>query len=169
MDLPSIGGLDLDRVKDVVSVVWDNKDDITHVLSTLPDLFDNTAKALSGAAEGISATSSALIGEGGQGGVAAIAATASKALEMVLSEINGATDMLKGLGEDLSGVPLMDAAGAKVQAGAERFTAMSEAIEMISKQLGELSGSVEKAGSSLTHAAENLAKGGQALGAFSSR
>lgn len=120
-------GIDPDRVKDVVSAVWDHKDDVaaavdfvrTHgddlvaFAGKLPQLLGSVSEFLTGAAGDARSAAAFLTGDGASGngadpdgGVKALAALAGEALDTCRKELSAARDLLDRLGDELAGVPV---------------------------------------------------------------
>lgn len=118
--LQSLAGVDVDRVKDVVSAVWDHKDevagavafvrdhgeDLVALAARLPELLAKAADGLAGAGADARAAAEFLTGEGGKGGVKALTELAGDALEACRHELSAARGLLDDLGQELDGVPI---------------------------------------------------------------
>lgn len=115
-----IAGIDADRVKDVVSAVWDHKDEVAGAVrfvrehgdelvalaAKLPELLAKAAEGLAGAGADARAAAEFLTGEGGKGGVKALAELAGDALDACRTELAAARGLLDDLGRELDGVPI---------------------------------------------------------------
>lgn len=127
-EVQGFAGLDPDRVKDVVSAVWDHKDDVASAVEfvrdhgddlvrlagKLPELLASVSEFLTGAADDARSAAGFLTGDGGShgsdggsdGGVKALAALAGQALEACRTELAAARHLLETLGDDLAAVPV---------------------------------------------------------------
>lgn len=115
-------GVDPDRVKDVVSAVWDHKDDVASAVefvrdhgddlvrlaARLPELLGSVSEFLTGAADDARGAAAFLTGDGGAegSGVKALAALAGEALDTCRRELASARDLLDKLGDELADVPI---------------------------------------------------------------
>lgn len=116
----SFAGLDAGRVADVISAVWEHRDDVAGAIefvrdhgddlvrlaARLPELLAATADFLTGAATDARSAATFLTGEGGSGGVKALTGAAGSALDTCREELTGATAMLNRLGDELAGIPI---------------------------------------------------------------
>jgi len=175
--------LDSAKVQDVVSAVWDHKDDVGAAVTfvrdhgdelmalagRLPELFAAASTALSQAAGDTRTAAQFLTGRGGDasGGVKALSALAGDALDTCRHELTSAKDMLDGLASDLAGLPLIGgAAGQKLSDGAARFDAVGVQLAAVAEQLRTIGGLVDQAGAGLASTADRLDAGGAALATF---
>ncbi|WP_088283672.1 hypothetical protein [Kineosporia sp. A_224] len=115
-------GVDPDRVKDVVSAVWDHKDDVASAVefvrdhgddlvrlaARLPELLGSVSQFLTGAADDARGAAAFLTGDGGaeSSGVKALAALAGEALDACRRELASARDLLDKVGDELADVPI---------------------------------------------------------------
>lgn len=122
--LQAFAGIDPDRVKDVVSAVWDHKDevasavgfvrdhgdDLVRLAGRLPELLASVSQFLTGAADDARSAAGFLTGDGAggddHGGVKALAALAGEALDACRTELASARDLLDKLGDELADVPI---------------------------------------------------------------
>ena len=116
----SFAGLDAGRVADVVSAVWEHRDDVAGAIDfvrehgddlvrlagKLPELLAATADFLTGAATDARSAATFLTGEGGDGGVKALAGLAGTALDTCREELTGASQLLNRLGDELAAIPI---------------------------------------------------------------
>lgn len=119
-------GVDPDRVRDVVSAVWDHRDevaaavafvrehgdDLVALAGRLPELLGSVAEFLTGAADDARSAAAFLTGDAAAGkaveagGVKALAALAGDALDTARRELAAARGLLDRLGDELAEVPV---------------------------------------------------------------
>jgi hypothetical protein len=179
-------GIDTSKLDDVVSAVWDHKDDVAGAVSfvrdhgdellelvaRLPELLASAASALTDAATDTRATATFLTGSGltgsgeAQDGVKSLAALAGTALEACRSELADARAMLENLAGALDGVPLLGPAAKKLEDGAAHFNGVGSHLGVVAEHLRAIGGLVDQAGAGLARTADKLDSGGKALGAL---
>lgn len=185
----AFAGLDVGKLDDLVSSVWDHKDDVAGAVrfvrdhgddlialaAKLPELLASAATALGEAATDTRATASFLTGGSGGGsggsggaesGVKALAQQAGHALDACRSELNAARGMLEKLAEALHGVPLIGAAATTLQDGAAHFDGVGDQLAVVAEQLRSIGSLVDSAGEGLSRTADKLESGGRALSQF---
>ncbi len=174
-------GIDTSKLDDVVSAVWDHKDDVAGAVSfvrdhgdellelvaRLPELLASAAAALTDAAADTRATATFLTGSGdAQDGVKSLAALAGTALEACRSELADARTMMENLAGALDGLPLLGPAAKKLEDGAAHFDGVGSQLGVVADHLRAIGGLVDQAGAGLARTADKLDSGGKALGAL---
>lgn len=116
----TFAGIDSGRVAEVVSAVWEHRDDVAGAIAfvrdhgddlvrlagRLPELLAGTAEFLTEAAGDARSAAAFLTGAGGDGGVKSLTGLAGTALDACRDELTGATQLLNRLGDELAGIPI---------------------------------------------------------------
>lgn len=185
---------DMEKVVEVVNLVWNNRERFIDLVENLPEMLKNTGDNIESA--GVSAVNAShfLMGDG-KGGPSAgqLSERAATALERCFEEIERASKVMAGLGRELDEIKIpsvkpkyVDLMGNKVIGGidfdedglfenpAERLQNGSERLEEIGKELADvalnmrqLGGMLTETGKDLNNVGEKLKSSGDTLRSFS--
>lgn len=178
-----IGKLDVGKLDDLVSTVWDHKDEVADAVAfvrdhgdelialaaKLPDLLASASAALTEAAADTRATATFLTGgDQVEHGVKALAQLAGEALETCRRELDDARGAMGKLASALGDVPLIGAAAARLEDGAAHFDGVGVQLAAVAEHLRGIGDLVDRAGEGLARTADKLDGGGRALRSFGS-
>ena len=170
-----IDGLDVGKVKDVVSdlwedrekiidsanFVWDHKDEIANLVSKLPELLESTGKTMDAAGSSAVKAAGLLTGEGDGASVGSLAAGAAGALTRAQEQVESAASLLARIGDDVDKlkVPTVEpkfteVMGFDLVSGIE-FGELS-LIDEAADKLKDGSGTMTELGKDLANVAEQL-------------
>ncbi len=188
-----LGGFDdfdLDKVREVINLVWNNREKFIHLIENLPHLLDDTGESIESA--GVSAMKASVFLSGDDkdspsaGDLSDIAA---KALDRCYTELNQAAKLMDSLGRDLdkvripsfkptysevlghklmSGIDfgeegLLDNAADRLKDGSDRLEAIGKDLRLVSGNLRELGGVLTDTGKDLNNVGVQLKKSGGQL------
>jgi len=157
-----LGDLDVDRVKDVVEIVWDNKDDLLELISTLPGLLGEVGEHMQSAGDGAQRASGFLSGD-----VQDLTAKAADTLVDSQARLQAVAAALGGLGELLDEVPLIGDVGDVVSDGLKALAGVADDVESVAGQIRGLGERLGDVGGDLGGMGTSLKGGGATLAGFS--
>lgn len=165
---------DFDRVKEVVNLVWNNREKLMDLLENLPELLRDTGESIESAGESAVKASNFLAGDDGAN-AGEMSKLASKALDSCTKEVAAAARIMASLGDELDAIRIpsikpkyIDVLGSKVVGGldfgeegimdnaAERLKNGAERLTDISSDLQKVSVNIRELGSALTEAGKDL-------------
>lgn len=185
--IQAFAGLDAGRVKDVVSAVWDSKDEVAGAVAfvrdhgdeildlvrKLPEYLSLTSKALTDAAEDVAGAAAFLTGGPGPagkrtGGVLAVTQAAGEALDACRHELSDAKTLLDRVGAEFAKVPIpsvepkySEVMGVRIISGLELGD--DKLLASASERMGEIASRFDGVGERLAEVAEQLRKLGAAV------
>lgn len=190
MDLGKlVGGMDLEKTKDVVDLIWDNKerlgdlfevlgdnkDSVLRLLGALPALLESVGGGVESAGDGALRAAHVLVGEDAKGGATALLGQGATALDACREQLADAASLLGKVAEELAdiGMPDIDAkytevVGLKVIKGLDIstkpvFAGPAERIGAGSTALAGVSGQLEALAGNMRELGDVLAGAGKEL------
>lgn len=157
-----LGGLDVDRVTEVVDLVWDNKDDLLELLSKLPGLLSDAGEQMQAAGDGAQRASGFLSGD-----VQELTTRAADTLEDSQKQLEAVADALKGVGDILDKVPLMGDLGDTLGDGLKALAGVADNVEGVAGTIRGLGDRLGDVGGDLDGMGESLKGGGATLASLS--
>jgi hypothetical protein len=117
-----VSGMDLEKTKDVVDLVWDNKDRLSDLMDVLGDNKDNLIKLLGAlpallesvgggvesAGQGALRAATVLVGEDAKGGATALLGQGASALDSCREQLADAASLLGKVSEELADIAVPD-------------------------------------------------------------
>ena len=159
-DLPDLPGADVERLRVVIEVVWENKDLLIKLPSVLGDAGEQMQAAGAGARE---------VGGFLSGDVHELTAQAAETLEACRKPLAQVGEVLNELGAVLDRLPLVGGVAEPATRGLGAIGEVATNIERVSVQLRGLSVSMQGAGAGLDAMGASLQGGGMALATVSGR
>ena len=157
MDLVGIfGGMDTDRLKELIDLVGDHKESLA-LLAKLPDFLDKIADGLAGAGEQARAAAVALVGDDGTSGVRVTLADSAVALSSIVAAVGAGAERIADAATSAAKVPLMDGPASRLADAADRMGTTTG-------ELGDLATGMESIGETLAAVGAAIAKLGDHLG-----
>ena len=185
--------LDMDKVIEVVNLVWNNRERIMDLIENLPEMLKNTGDNIESAGESAINASAFLTG-GKKGGASAskMSDLAAGALERCFDEIKSASKVMEALGKELDDIKipnvkpkyievlgnkviggidfdedgLFDNPAKRLQDGAGRLNVIGKDLGEVAKNLRELGGMLDDTGKDLNNVGEKLKNSGSTLRSF---
>lgn len=159
-DLPDLPGVDIERLRVVIEVVWENRDFLVKLPSVLGDAGEQMQAAGVGARE---------VGSFMSGEVHDLTIQAAETLEACRKPLAQVGEVLDELGAVLDRLPLVGNVAEPATRGLGAITEVAINIERVSVQLRGLSVSMQGAGAGLDAMGASLQGGGMALATVSGR
>lgn len=159
-DLPELPGIDVERLRIVVEVVWENRDFLIKLPVVLGDAGEQMQAAGAGARE---------VGGFMSGEVHDLTAQAADTLEACRKPLAQVGEVLDELGAVLDRLPLVGNVAEPATRGLGALSEVAINIERVSVQLRGLSVSMQGAGAGLDAMGVSLQGGGAALATVSGR
>lgn len=159
-DLPDLPGVDPERLRVVIEVVWENKDLLIRLPTVLGDAGEQMQAAGAGARE---------VGVFLSGDVHDLTAQAADTLESLRKPLDQVGEVLNELGTVLERLPVVGNVAEPATRGLRALTEVAANIERVSVQLRGLSVSMQGAGAGLDAMGVSLQGGGVALATVSGR
>ncbi|MEM7332827.1 MAG: hypothetical protein AAF490_12130 [Chloroflexota bacterium] len=185
---------DMDKVMEVVNLVWNNREKIMDLIENLPEMLRDTGDNIESAGESAIKASVFLTGDN-KGGTSAgkMSELAAGALDRCFEEIQGASKVMAALGKELDDIKipnvkpkyievlgnkviggidfdedgLFDNPAKRLQDGAGRLNVIGEDLGEVAKSLRELGGMLTDTGKDLNNVGEKLKSSGTTLRSFS--
>lgn len=186
----NLDDLDMEKVVEVVNLVWNNRDKILDLVERLPELLNETGNTIESAGE--SAIKASVFLTGGKddtpsaGELSKLAATA---LERCYKEIQDVARVMDRFGQELddiripsvqpkytevmgidviSGIDfgeseLFDNAANRLKNGSDRLTEVGNDLRNVAKHLRSLGGALTETGNDLNNVGTKLTQSGQTL------
>ncbi len=192
-----LGGFDdfdLDKVREVINLVWNNREKFIDLIDNLPTLLDDTGESIESAGASAMKASVFLSGDKkGSPSAGDLSDIAAKALDRCYTELNQAAKLMDSLGRDLdkvripsfkptysevlghklmSGIDfgeegLLDNAADRLKDGSDRLEAIGKDLRLVSGNLRELGGVLTDTGKDLNNVGVQLKKSGGQLRSLS--
>lgn len=165
MDLSKLlGSLDLDKLNDVVDMVWSNRDDLlasADFARGLPDLLAGLAQGLGDAGSQARAAAVALVGDDGASGATATLGSSAGRLGSIAEALASVGSFVADAADDVEKVPLMSGPAKKLGKAASSITgttgdlgsladdlvALAEVLATVGRALATLGDSLDRTGS----------------------
>jgi uncharacterized protein YukE len=185
---------DMEKVMEVVNLVWNNREKFIDLLENLPKLLQETGESIESAGASAMKASVFLSGdEKGSPSAGEMSDLAAKALDRCYKEINAAAKIMANLGGDLdkvripsfkpkymevmghrvmSGVDfgeegLLDNAADKLNDGSTRLSSIGKDLRLVSQNLREMGGVLTDTGKDLNDVGLQLKQSGSTLRSLS--
>ena len=187
--------LDMDKLLEVVNLVWNNRDKIMDLVERLPELLDETGNTIESAGE--SAMNAAVFLTGGKDDTPSageVSEMAAKALDGCYRELRSVSRMLDRFGKELDDIripslepkyvevmgidviggldfgesELFDNAADRLKGGSDRLDDISNDLRNVAKHLRNLGGALTDTGNDLNNVGVKLTQSGQTLRSWSS-
>ena len=186
----NLDDLDMEKVIEVVNLVWNNRDKIMDLVERLPELLDETGNTIESAGE--SAMKASLFLTGGKGDTPSageLSQLAATALERCHKEIQDVARVMDRFGQELddiripsvqpkytevmgidviSGIDfgeseLFDNAANRLKNGSDRLNQVGTDLRNVAKHLRSLGGALTETGNDLNNVGVKLTQSGQTL------
>jgi ABC-type transporter Mla subunit MlaD len=157
-----LGDLDVDRVRDVVDLVWDNKDELLALVSTLPGLLGDVGEHMQSAGDGAARAGAFLKDD-----VQELTTKAADTLIDSQARLEAIGKALDGLGDLLDKVPLLGDAGDVLSDGLNALSGVVDDVDEVARQVRALGDRLGDVGGDLDGMGSSLQGGGAALAGFS--
>ena len=173
---------DIEKLKEVVNLVWNNKEKILDLIERLPTMLKETGDGIESAGESALTASSLLLGDKKNPGAQQIAELAADALERCQAEIGKAAGIMEKFGGEIDDIRIpsfspqyKEVMGFNVITGldmgenklidnaADRLKDGSGRLEEISKDLKSVASHLRQLGGTLTDTGDGLSKVGAKL------
>lgn len=185
---------DIEKLKTVVELVWNNRERIMDIVERLPQMLEETGDNIESAGSSAIRASNVLTGgKDGKGGATQLAKRASSALERMETELGEAAEIMADVGKEIDRIkipsfrakrtevmginvisgfdidehPMVDRAADKLQDGSKRLVEIAKDLKLVAENLRELGGSLTDTGDDLNNVGNKLVKSGQTLRGFS--
>lgn len=186
----NLDDLDMEKMVQVMNLVWNNRDKILDLVERLPELLNETGNTIESAGESAIKASAFLTGgkddTPSAGELSQLAATA---LERCFKEIQDVARVMDRFGQELddiripsiqpkftevmgvdviSGIDfgeaeLFDNAAARLKHGSDRLTEVGNDLRNVAKHLRSLGGALTETGNDLNNVGTKLTQSGQTL------
>lgn len=185
---------DMEKVVEVVNLVWNNREKFIDLIENLPEMLRNTGDNIESAGNSAINASAFLMGDK-KGGPSAgkMSEQAANALERCFKEIQRASQVMEGLGNELDNIKipsvkpkyievlgnkviggidfdedgLFDNPAERLQDGAGRLNEIGKDLSEVAKNMRQLGGMLTETGKDLNNVGEKLKSSGSTLRSFS--
>jgi len=185
---------DVEKVVEVVNLVWNNREKFLHLVENLPKLLQETGESIESAGASAMKASVFLSGDAkGSPSAGEISALAANALDSCQDEISAAAKIMESLGEELdkiripsirpkymelmgnkiiSGLDIgeegiMDNAADRLKDGSDRMEKIGKDLRLVATNLRELGGVLTETGKDLHDVGVQLKSSGGTLKSLS--
>lgn len=190
-----IDDFDMEKLVEVVNLVWNNRQKIIDLIERLPEMLRETGDNIESAGDSAVRASHFLVGDGRADGVSAskMSEMAASALERCYTELEAVARGMEQFGEDLdaikiprirpkyvevvgqrliSGVDidedgLLDNPAKRLKDGSSRLTDIGQDLSEVAKSMRQLGGMLTDTGKDLNNVGEKLRSSGSTLRSFS--
>lgn len=160
----SMPDIDIAKLREVVDLVWNNRNELIELITRLPDLLGDAGESMHLAGQGAQQASSLLSGE-----VHTLTIDAADTLDALTGPLTQVADVLNELGAILDRVPLLGNITSPVTRGMRALGEVSAGIDNVSVQIRGLGDKLGDVGTGLDAMGGSLKGGGAALATLSGR
>ncbi len=185
---------DMEKVMEVVNLVWNNREKFIDLIENLPQLLNETGESIESAGASAMKASVFLSGdEKGSPSAGELSEIAAGALDRCYKEINAATKIMRSLGQEMDDVRipsmkpkymdvlghrvvsgldfgeegLFDKAAGRLQDGSDRLGAVGKDLRLVAKNLREMGSVLTDTGKDLNDVGLQLKQSGGTLRSLS--
>lgn len=190
-----IDDFDMDKLVEVVNLVWNNRQKIMDLIERLPEMLRETGDNIESAGDSAIRASHFLVGDGKADSASAnkMSEMAASALERCYAELQSVAQGMEKFGEDLdaikiprirpkyvdvlgqrliSGVDidedgLLDDPAQRLKEGSDRLSDIGQDLSEVAKSMRQLGGMLTDTGKDLSNVGEKLRSSGRTLRSFS--
>ncbi len=157
-------GVDLGKVRNLVDMLWDHRDELIDMITRLPGLMGDAGEQMHAAGSGAEAAAQLLTGD-----LLAMTESAADALAACHDQLSTVAGMLGEVGDVLDRVPLMGDIAEPVTKGLQAVRMVSDRLDDVGNQVRGIGGGLSSVGEGLGSMGGSLRGGGAALAALSGR
>ena len=157
-------GIDVGQLREVVDLVWSNKDALIELITRLPTLLGDAGESMHVAGKGARQASALLSSD-----VHNLAIEAADTLDALGGPLSQVADVLSEMGRLLDRVPLVGNVASPVTRGLGALSEVTAGIDSVSVQIRSLGSKLGDVGAGLDAMGGSLEGGGAALAALSGR
>jgi|GEM_PF-4616315 len=181
--------LDMEKLVEVVNLVWNNREKIVVLLENLPTMLRETGASIESAGESAVQASRLLTGDDDMPSAGELSRLAANALERCERELAAASKIMGSLGQEIDDVripsvrpkyievlgaqvvgglefgesPLVNNTAARLKSGAGRLEEIGRDLRQVATQLNRLGGALTETGGSLNNVGVQLKQSGVTL------
>lgn len=192
--LDHLDDFDMEKVAEVVNLVWNNREKIMNLIERLPQMLEETGDNIESAGDSAIRASNFLVGDA-EGGMSAskMSNLAADALERCFQELQHVATAMEGFGEELDAIKipsirpkyveimghqliggvdvdedgLLDAPAKRLKDGSARLADIGQDLSEVAVSMRQLGGMLTDTGRDLNNVGEKLRSSGGTLRSFS--
>lgn len=164
-----LGKGELDRIRQVLDLVWDNRDDLARSLSVarnLPNLISSLAEGLGEAGVQAKAASRALVGTDGTSGATSTLSRSAGSVGAISARLASVAQFISEASDDVEKVPLMSGPATKLGGAARTIESTTTDLGELAEDLVGLSEILATVGAALGRLGESLDQSGNQAQGF---